>query len=234
MTALKAWHLVVSHIGVVLIAGLGILAWTGWHREIPHQIITREVQTVKPGETKVVTVPVGGQDVRYVVTAPSPTVRVITAPAAPVVVQTPQQNAEVVRQANIVVTFDLTRDCVHPDVVGPPDPTCGKPVDGHIELVQNGAGFVRVTSPDDDLQTGPIQTQINNVQPPEKHHRFDATVAAGASSLFGGTTYVRGELRYHPLEGILAPVYVGAGYRRFSGGPVTSEGTLEVGATFTF
>ena len=234
MIALKAWHLIVSHVGLVLIAVLGFAAYTGWHRTIPPQIITREVQTVKPGETRIVTIPVAGQAVRYTVTAPSPTVRVITAPAAPVIVQTPQQAAAVERQANIVVQFDELRRCVHPETVGPPDPTCGKPVHPHVELVQNGAGFVRVASPEDDLQTGPIQTQLNRVDQTVNAHRFDVTVAAGASTLFGGVTYLRGDLRYHPLTGLLSPVYVGAGYRRFSGGPVSSEATLEIGATFSF
>ena len=166
---MKPWHFVVSHLGLALIVALGIVAWTGWHRAIPTSIIEKPILQVQPGQERIVPIVVGGQTVPQIVTAPSPDVRVITSPAAPIVVSTHSQRTAVEKQANLVVTFDLTRDCIHPDTTAAPDPTCGTPVDGHIELVQNGGGFVRVASPGQQIETGPITTQVNHITPPAIH-----------------------------------------------------------------
>lgn len=182
---MKPWHFVVSHLGLACIVALALVAWAGWHRPIPTSIIEKPILQVQPGQERIVPIVVGGQTVPQIVTAPSPSVRVITSPAQPVVVSTPSQRTAVEKQANLVVTFDLTRDCVHPDVQGPPDPTCGKPVDGHIELVQNGGGFVRVASPGQPIETGPITTQVNHVTPPAVHPWGVGVAAMGIADQTG-------------------------------------------------
>lgn len=224
---MKWFHWLATHVALaIVIVSLGT-AWYYAHKPVP-QIITHEVQTVVPGETRVVPVVVGGTTVPQVVTAPAPTVRVIVSPSAPVVV-TPNQQRQAEGQANLVVKFDITRDCVHPDTPNIPDPTCGKPVDGHIELVQNGAGFVRITTDSNEkITTGPITTQVNHVQP-VKQYNFEFRASAGVSTLFSGTPYIGATLDY-----IRGPLFVGVGVRHFIGGPVTTEGILETGVKFNF
>jgi hypothetical protein len=231
LVQVRWWHFVASHAGIAALVLAVVLAWTGWHRSIPERIIERQVTQVQPGETKTiyVTVPGVNTQVPQIVTAPSPDVRIITSPAAPVVV-TPAQQRAAERQANLVMSFDEKRRCVHPDTTGAPDPTCGTPVHPHVELVQNGAGFVRLSSPDDDLQTGPITTRVNHVIT-ARPKPWEVRAGIGVSSLFGGSTYLRGEVAYHPLPRF-DPLYVGAGVQRFSSG--LTNGYLEVGASVRF
>lgn len=195
---LKLWHLIVSHLGLALIAALSLAAWYGWHRPPVQTVpLTTKILQMQPGETKVVPVIVNGQTIPQTVTAPSPTVRVIVSPAAPVTVTPAQRTAEE-KQADIIVTFDLTRDCVHPDIAGIPDPTCGKPVDGHLELVQQGGGFVRLASPGQPVETGPITTQVNRVIPPAPVRPWSFGMGAiGIADHSGFHGVVGPDLAYH-------------------------------------
>lgn len=231
---LQWWHIVVSHLGLALIVALGLAAWWGWHRPpVTVPVVSKEVQQVPVGGTRpiIVTVPGIPGSIPQVVTAPAPEVRIITTPQT--VTVTPSQQAAAEAKAPVVITVPLIRDCVHPDVQGPPDPTCGKPVDPSLTLVQSrSGGYVRLAGPSDTMQTGPVETRVNGVRPVARTP-WEIRVAAGASTLFSGSPYLRGEIDYHPFPRFDA-VYVGAGVQRFFSSPSVTNGYLEVGATIRF
>ncbi len=187
-----------------------------------------------PGETKVVTV-----TVTKTVLVPGQT-RIVTV-APPVLCATVDECKRIFGASEQTITAQahVRAGTIVPVLVNdvPTNLPLAADFPVHLTLVMDTRGvFSGVGEPDNVLQPDSVSTSTRVVipVPPLKPKRWDATVAVGASTLFGGVTYVRGELDYHPFTGFLAPAYVGAGYRRFSGGPVASEGSVEIGATLSF
>lgn len=215
---MKPIHWALTHLGVLLVGALVVVAWAGWHRPVVTQWLKPQVVNVPTGgQRDVSTVIVPGVTVPQTVTAPTPTIRIITSPATPVVLN-PQQQQAAEQAANIVVKYDITYDCVHPDVQQAPDPTCGKPVDGHMLLVQDGAGFVRIANPGQPIVTGPIITQVK-LPALSKPMLWEFRASAGMSSAFLQPN-VEGELDYRMNGG---PLYVGVRYEHLLS-PVTVNG----------